>query len=302
MKDFKPMLAAKLEPTALDGLRFPLMVSAKIDGVRAVVRDGVVLSRSLKPIPNAEVQRMFGNRAHDGLDGELIVGPPNAPDVFRVTSSCVMSDASVHGVITFAVFDDFTVPNMPFCERHSRARQRVHMSPLPSRHLTVVDHASVRTPEELLDAEALFIERGFEGAMLRATLGPYNFGRSTLNEGSLLKLKRFLDGEAVVLRAEELMRNHNDRKLDELGRMKRSSHKDGKVPAGVLGALHVQDVKTGVQFAIGSGFDDADREVYWQHRKKLVGRVVKYRYFPSGSKEKPRFPTFLGWRDPRDMS
>ena len=74
------------------------------------------------------------------------------------------------------------------------------------------------------------------------------------------------------------------------------------MPAGVRGALHVQDVKTGVQFAIGSGFDDADREVYWQHRKKLVGRVVKYRYFPSGSKEKPRFPTFLGWRDPRDMS
>jgi len=36
---FKPMLAKEAE---LDKLRFPLLASPKLDGVRAVVRDGVV--------------------------------------------------------------------------------------------------------------------------------------------------------------------------------------------------------------------------------------------------------------------
>jgi hypothetical protein len=33
----------------------------------------------------------------------------------------------------------------------------------------------------------------------------------------------------------------------------------------------------------------------------LNGRVVKFKYFPTGSKEAPRFPVFLGWRADGDM-
>lgn len=302
MGTFKPMLAAKIEATSLGGMTFPVMVSPKIDGVRAVVRDGVVLSRSLKPIPNAEVQRLFGHRAFDGFDGELIVGHPWDPDVFRRTTSCVMSDAQISGVISFCVFDDFTTPQMPFVERITRVKTRIHLSPLTSASLFAVKHHSAATVERVLDHEEDFLEQGYEGAMIRSVLGPYKFGRATLNEGSLLKLKRFLDSEARILRVEELHRNTNERKLNELGKMQRTGHKSGKVPAGTLGALHVQDEKTGAQFSVGSGFDDFERARLWRMRKDLPGRIIKYRYFPSGSKERPRFPTFLGFRDARDMS
>jgi DNA ligase-1 len=60
----RPMLACK----DATGLKFPLLASAKIDGVRALVKDGKVLSRSLKPIPNRHVQEMFGSL--EGADGE----------------------------------------------------------------------------------------------------------------------------------------------------------------------------------------------------------------------------------------
>jgi len=48
------MLSATVEDTAL--LSYPLLASVKIDGVRCIIRDGVAMSRSMKPIPNASVQ------------------------------------------------------------------------------------------------------------------------------------------------------------------------------------------------------------------------------------------------------
>jgi DNA ligase-1 len=66
-----------------------------------------------------------------------------------------------------------------------------------------------------------------------------------------------------------------------------------------MGALVVRDLATGVIFSIGSGFDDALRFTYWL--SPPIGQIVKYKYFPSGSKDKPRFPIFLGIRDEGDM-
>ena len=86
---FKPMLAGEAD---LANLKFPLLASAKLDGIRAVVRNGVVMSRSNKPIPNPYVQRMFSKMEH--YDGELIVGDPKAKDCFRTTTSHVMAHAT----------------------------------------------------------------------------------------------------------------------------------------------------------------------------------------------------------------
>ena len=85
-RSFAPMLASDAE---LDKLRFPLLASAKLDGVRAVVKNGVVLSRSLKKIPNDYVQSLFKHLEH--FDGELIVGEPTSKTCYRDTVSGVMS-------------------------------------------------------------------------------------------------------------------------------------------------------------------------------------------------------------------
>jgi DNA ligase 1 len=53
MKNFKPMLA--VDCGDVNALRFPLFASPKLDGVRAVVMNGGLMSRSLKPIPNVNV-------------------------------------------------------------------------------------------------------------------------------------------------------------------------------------------------------------------------------------------------------
>ena len=50
----KPMLSGTVTDPA--ALRYPVLVSPKLDGYRASVQGGVVLSRNLKPIPNAHVR------------------------------------------------------------------------------------------------------------------------------------------------------------------------------------------------------------------------------------------------------
>ena len=111
-----------------------------------------------------------------------------------------------------------------------------------------------------------------------------------------------MDSDAEVLSAFELEHNENEAKTNALGRTERSTAKAGKVLSGLMGGLNVRDCVTGVEFAIGTGFDANDRKVLWEQRDTLPGKLLKYKFFPSGSKDKPRHPVFLDWRSKEDMS
>ena len=281
----KPMLAGEAN---LKVLKFPVLASPKLDGVRALIRDGVVLSRSLKPIPNRHVQIMYGRPELEGLDGELILGDPTHPEAYRRTVSSVMSIEGDPDV-DFHVFDRWD-------------RDYPYNEVALSYGLTIpVCSTLLRTMEELEEYEVALLDKGYEGVMLRGPQSPYKFGRSTTKEGYLLKLKRFADSEAEIIAFEELMHNQNEATINEIGHTERSTKQDGLLPAGTLGALVVRDIHSGVEFKIGTGFAAAERQKFWNLRASLRGLLVKYQYFPTGSKEKPRFPSFQGFRHRIDL-
>jgi DNA ligase-1 len=285
------MLAAKLEEVAAYQ-KYPLLASPKLDGVRAMVINNHLYSRSMKIIPNMHLQERFGLARYHGLDGELIMGEPTGATAFRDTTSAVMSQTGKPNV-KFYVFDMWNHAGFAFEDRLKMAAQLRNADIIP------VEHMHVYCANDIIALEREYLAEGYEGVMLRDPLGPYKEGRSTLREGWLMKLKRFHDGEAVVLDKVELMHNDNVAAPDERGYMKRSSHQENKRRGDKLGALSVRDCVTGVQFDIGTGFTEEDRIKLWN--ENIVGSVVKYRYFPTGSKEKPRFPTFVGFRAVEDM-
>lgn len=294
----KPMLAASAEP---EHIQSGYLVSPKLDGIRAVHTGGALLTRSLKPVPNRHLQARWSADVLHGLDGELILGDPTAPDVFRQTTSAVMSHAG-EPEATFYAFDDFTEPFRPFAERLERLQARVTDLVRQGYPIVLVPHIAVSANDPLERIESAFLGEGYEGLIARHPAKTYKFGRSTVREASLLKLKRFSDGEAVIVRAVELMRNGNEAVTNELGCAERSTAQAGLIPGGTLGALEVKDLETGVEFAIGSGFDQATRDRLWAERDSLTGRIVSYRHFPIGAYDKPRFPTFKGLRDPADLA
>lgn len=291
-KTFKPMLAS---PADLDNLKFPIYASPKLDGIRASVVGGRLLSRTLKEIPNRHIFGMFDS-GYEGFDGELIVGPTTSPTCYRDTVSGVMSFTGVPAFKWF-VFDLW---NIEQCFRYRKKILEQHAGdPKAHNRIEFMSHISLNNREELDAYEAEQVGLGHEGIMLADPNARYKFGRATTKGGELLKVKRFTDSEAVVIGIEEEMFNGNEAETNELGRTKRSTAKAGLVGKGTMGALIVRDVKTGVEFNIGTGFTAEDRAWWWQYRGgmgKNPSLTVKYKSFPIGIKSKPRHPVFLGLR------
>jgi DNA ligase 1 len=295
---FKPTLACDAD---LDRLRFPLYASPKLDGIRCSIVNGRALTRTLKEVPNRAVYNALSQEGLSGLDGELIVGAPNSHDVYRNTVSGIMSRDG-EPEYTYHVFD---VHN---ADGGWRSRYDMLYDAIDGTgRIQILTHTLIYDHDELMEYEQLMVGEGFEGVILRHPNAPYKFGRSTAREGYLLKLKRFKDSEAYVMDIIEEMHNGNEAQTNELGRTKRSSHKENKTGKGRMGALLVRDKKTNVEFQIGTGFTDADKEWWWNEhldRQRTGGwksKVVKYKYFPVGVKDLPRHPVYLGLRDPGDM-
>lgn len=131
--------------------------------------------------------------------------------------------------------------------------------------------------------------------------GRYKYGRSTVNEGLLLKVKRFQDSECVILGVVEQLKNNNEKTVNELGRSKRSSRQENKIGKGTAGALHVRDIKTGLEFHIGIGMDDKLRQEIWDNCERYIGSIVTYKFFPVGVKSLPRHPVFKSFRHRDDI-
>lgn len=297
----RPLLAAKTTDADLQKLKFPMLLSPKIDGIRALVVGGKLMSRSMKLIPNAYTQALFGRPELEGLDGELVVGNPWDKNLMQQTTSGVMSHSGTPDV-SYHVFDRWN-DSQQFVIRWQELAviNGIGRYPGIKPWIRRVHHHFVHSYDELLALEAEYLQQGYEGVMLRDPNGPYKQNRSTLREGILLKVKRFQDSEAVVLDYELLNRNLNEQTKDERGYSKRSTSQDGKVADDLIGSLLVRDLHTGVVFSIGSGFSESQRYQLFNSRDSLRGQIVKYKSFSIGVKEKPRFPIFLGFRSPLDM-
>lgn len=296
MKPFKPMLAVACDD--LTKVKYPVLLSEKLDGIRMSVHDGVCMSRSMKPIPSKVVQEKFGKAEYNGFDGEIIYGNKNAPDVFNKSTRVCMSHSLPDGLdineINFYVFD--TIGAEGYADRWW------NIKPDSDNNVIKLKIFIVQNEGEVSELEQEFLAMGAEGVILRSCDGPYKQGRSTLKEGYLLKVKQFTDSEAVVIGFEEKMHNGNEATVGELGQTKRQTLMENMVAMDTLGSLHVRDVKTGVDFHIGTGFNDQQRQEIWDNKAYWFGKIVKYSHFEAGAKDKPRFPVFLGERMKEDMS
>jgi DNA ligase 1 len=303
-KTFRPILAATCK--SLEKVRFPVLVSPKLDGFRAIVRGGKLLSRTLKPIPNRFTQARFAGLP-DGLDGELIVGEPGGIDAWNRTSTGVSSVDGEPEDVRFWIFDDWSQPG-GFRDRFKAVEnQRYLMAGTVAKHrfIDVVPHELVETHERLMDLEETWVGAGYEGVMVRSLTGPYKHGRSTEIEGFLMKIKRFEDSEAVVVGFEEQMRNDNPKTINALGLSERATKKENKVPSGQLGAfvLEWSNPHHGgkVRFSCGVGLTNAQAIDFWTRRDELDGALVKFKFQGLTPDGLPRFPVYQGLRSTIDV-
>ena len=295
MTSFKPLLAATCKDVG--NLSFPVLASPKLDGIRCVKLGGKALTRRLKPIPNNHVREFIERNLPDGVDGELMLRGQRS---FEEVSSAIRSHDGEPDFV-FHVFDFISVNGLGkdrcFSERLHILADLLEQISVP--RVEVVPHLHVHTAEDLEAVIERHLEEGYEGTMVRDPQGRYKFGRSTVREGILLKIKSFVDEEATVTGIVELMRNQNELEQDELGHAKRSTKREGLVPAGTMGALQCR-FEDGTEFEVGTGFTQEQRDEIWASAQSFIGASAKIKHQPppGGRKpgQKPRFPVFLGWR------
>jgi DNA ligase-1 len=251
-KDAAPVLLAHVweNDIDLDGW----WISEKLDGVRAYWDGKQLLSRNgnVYHAPDWFIARL----PNETLDGELWL----ARKSFQVTSGIVRrhDKSDEWKRITYRVFD---APKqvMPFEQRQKFLYELLHdgqqfVQILPQIQCRGLEHLK----DELQRVEAL----GGEGLMLRQPASLYEVGRSN----TLLKVKSFFDAEAMVLDYEKGKGRHKGR----------------------MGALVCRDCKTGVEFKVGTGFTDAQR-----NNPPTIGCIITYRFQELTDGGKPRFPAFV---------
>ena len=277
-------------------LVYPRLVSPKLDGIRAIKQGGILLSASMKPIRNKFVQERFKD-VPDGFDGELILGKPTDPLVYRKTNSAVMTIKGEPDV-DFYVFD-FFAPGIPFKDRLSMVVKL--MMDMENTHVKLVRH-DICTSGQILESMYLdFLDQGYEGIVIRDIYGPYKEGRSTVKQGWLFKKKPFKESEAVIESWYKLKTNQNEGFINEEGLLERSMASEGMVEVDLVGGLVVRDLYTNIEFRVGV-LDDESHQQLWDMRDELKGKIIKYKYFLIGGYDLPRHPTYIGFRDPIDIT
>jgi DNA ligase-1 len=297
---FKPMLAEHVAP---EQIKFPVLASPKLNGIRCIVFDGVGYSRSMKPLPNQNLQRWIALNADilEGMDGEIIAGSETAYDALnRSVSFCMKADREDD--FTFWVFDGVDT-EMTASQRYSWYDNIEAIDFSFGGKVKPVKQTLFFNLQDLIEYEKSNREMGYEGTMLKDPDGKYKFGRSTVKSGQLLKRKTFTDKEFKIVGYEQLMHNNNEPFKDELGRTKRSTSKENLVPVDALGAL-ICETEEGNQFNVGTfkGFTMQDRIDLWLIRDTLPGQLATVQIFEEGMVNVPLLPVLLQIRHPIDMS
>jgi DNA ligase-1 len=230
-------------------------MSEKLDGVRAYWDGKQIVSR-LGNVYHAPEWFVAGLPAHP-LDGELFL----ARKSFQKTIAIVRrQDKSDHWKdIRFLIFD--APGHGGTFEERVEALRGLGKHAYAGVHAHARCESVVHLKEELARVEAL----GGEGLMLRQPESKYVVGRSA----TLLKVKSFRDDEATVIGHEKGAGRHKGR----------------------MGAIVVK-LASGIEFSIGTGFSDKERE-----SPPAVGSTVRFRYQELSDGGVPRFPSFSGLRD-----
>ena len=281
------MLASKFEGK----LKGKVSMSLKMDGIRCsalVDNDGNIqfLSRQGHKILGLnEITDAIEKLGLKGyfIDGELIkINTDNiaSDDNFRLTTKIVNSKSDDKRGLEFVVFDITPIEdyyngksNLPYEQRLELMNELIGDG---NKFVRLVEKFGITdNVEEVYQKLNEVVADGKEGLILNTLSGVYSFGKRPKD---ILKVKAFSDADVLVVDI-----------LEGEGRLE-----------GKLGKVKVQFKYEGKVYTsfVGSGFNDVEREYYWEHKDELMNKVITIKYFEISKNEKDgvsfRFPTWQG--------
>lgn len=268
---FTPMLAHKYNDYK-DKLSFPVLASAKIDGLRYVARQDGGWSRNGKPyvsVPHIHriLKPVFDKHPDWIIDGEIYsedvpfeevvslvkIGKPDAQDLINSEKKCKL-------YIFDGVIDD---ANAGFEVRFQTIKSEVQKLTDKDSHLKFVENTTIANHADLMTLHDKFVEQGWEGVMIRKMGSVYENKRSK----NLLKYKSFDDSEFKIV---DILEGNGSR-------------------AGMAGKL-VVDIGKGVLCESGIKGGEEFYTKLLKNRISMIGKMATIRYQGRTEKGSLRFP------------
>lgn len=244
------------------------LIEPKYDGLRAIAvikgQSVTLLSRNgleFTSVDHLKEPLLRMARGRDlFFDGELVNGN------FNNSSSAVRRKNQTNTETQYHIFDRLETNEWGVATREQAHRRMLLGRDFESNRdegLQLVPSYRA-TPEEFMRYYNLFLDQGYEGAMVKDPMGLYRFRKHK----DWIKIK---PAEDLDLRVESLVQG------------------EGKY-FGMLGAAIVK--YKGKRVSVGSGFSDEQRQQFWADPNSIKGKIIEVRFHeetPDGSLRHPRF-------------
>ena len=283
-----------------------MIASYKLDGIRCIIKDGELLSRSLKPIPNLQLQNRFQDlknlsKKHKVMfDGEIYSHTLTFQKIthYVMTKDLTKKEETLPDDLDYWCFDFIWNENnlQPYIERISNPTAKLFNI---ANHYKLLDYFSV-PPESINPVFEQALNEGYEGLILRSPLSIYKYGRATFKSGEAYKFKPYETFDAKILEVTQRTkaREGSEKKINELGRSVTSKKKDDRIPIDMASAFKV--MFDGNEILVVIARNDIEKKKIWKNRKSYMGRMIEYKGMMVGAKDVPRHPVFIRFRNDKD--
>lgn len=307
--EFHPMLYPN-ESVSYDVITKPYMVSYKMDGLRCVFKNGHMLSRSLKEIPNKQLQERFAQLKKMSIENnEIYDGELYSDDLTfqEITHFCMTDDLKSEELpesIKFYCFDFVkgeAINDENKTEIASIRYEHIEkMDKLNIPFFIAVNQTLIETPEEVENIFKIAVDSGFEGLIIKNPDSKYRYKRITSKSGDGYKYKPYRTYDAMIIGVEQATKvdPNAERKVNELGYHKTSQKKDDRILIDKASAFLVRlgDKTLKVTLAM----TDEEKTEVWTDRDKYIGHWIEFKGMDVGAKDVPRHPVLLKFRQDLD--
>ncbi len=244
-------------------------VSQKLDGVRclAINTDGDIKFYSRQGNEFETLDKLKWDLSDNSpfvmmepntvLDGELCIVDKNGSEDFQsVMKEIRRKDHTIENPM-FIIFDKLTLEEFN-SQKSTRTLTQRNANQMSGNHFQTLEHTKIATEEELLIAQTVADDCGYEGIMLRKDIG-YEGKRSK----NLLKVKKFHDAEYKVIDCESGVIRYivdGDEVEEEMLSNIVIEHKGNKV-------------------GVGSGFSLDQRKEFYKDPSKILDKIITVQYF-----------------------
>jgi DNA ligase-1 len=267
---FEPMLASKWEDSK-DKITYPIFSQPKLDGIRCIVTKDGMWSRNGKPIISAphifdSLKPLFEKYPDLIFDGELYADK-FANDFNKIVSLVKKTKPTASDLKESKKNIQYWIYDLPsefgLFEARSQALYDLFMEwSYFNAHCILVDTYSCDNEIEVVNLYEYYVEKGFEGQMLR--LNSFYENKRSKN---LLKHKSFVDEEYTIL---DIVEGEGNR-------------------TGTAGYM-VFETADGKRFKSNVKGTMEETAEMLNNKKKLIGKQATIKYFNLTPDGIPRFP------------